>query len=111
MRSDAERLKDILEAIGRIEKYVNQGRQSFEHEELIQVWIVHNIEIIGEAARALSEQFITEHPEIPWPEIISTRNILIHNYFAIDLDEVWSIVTQDLPELKRSIEGFLRDLA
>ena len=54
MRSDRERLLDIQEAIERIEKYATRGREAFERDELIQTWILHHLQIIGEAARALS---------------------------------------------------------
>jgi len=54
MRRDAERLQDILEAIAAIERYACQGRQLFDEQELIQVWVVYHLQIIGEAANALS---------------------------------------------------------
>lgn len=54
MRDDRERLRDILEAIERIERYTSKGREEFMQDELIQTWVVHHIQIIGEAARKLS---------------------------------------------------------
>lgn len=56
MRDDRERLRDILEAIERIERHTAKGRDEFERDELIQTWVVHHIQIIGEAARKLSEE-------------------------------------------------------
>jgi uncharacterized protein with HEPN domain len=71
MRDDRVRLLDIQEAtIERIEKYAGQGQEAFEHEELIQTWIVHHLQIIGEAARALSSDLRDQHPEMPWSKII-----------------------------------------
>jgi len=110
MRSDAERLADILEAIERIEKYARAGRQRFEEDELIQTWMVHNLEIIGEACRAISEQLKQSHPEVPWAEITGMRNILAHHYFEIDTDVVWAVVERDLPELKRKVQSILSSL-
>ena len=66
MRDDADRLQDILEAIAEIEKYAAWGLEAFEHNELIQVWIVHHLQIIGEAVRSLSETLRQSHPEVPW---------------------------------------------
>lgn len=57
MRREVERLQDILEAIEAIERYANQGRPAFDEQELIQVWVVHHLQIIGEAANSLSRRF------------------------------------------------------
>ena len=107
MRDDTEKLRDMLEAIARIERYARLGKENFEQDELVQVWIVNNLQIIGEAARALSNNFREEHPEIPWSQIIGMRNILVHNYFEIDLDIVWSAWEQNLPDLKSKVEAIL----
>ena len=88
MRDDRERLRDILEAIERIEKYAAMGRQRFEQDELIQIWIVHHLQLIGEAARALSADFRDSQPRVPWSQIVGMRNILVHNYFGVDADIV-----------------------
>ncbi len=108
MRDYSERLLDILEAIERIEKYAAQGRENFENNELVQTWIVHHLQIIGEAARALPESFIDQHPEVDWSEIIGMRNILVHNYFGVDVDVVWAVVERDLPDLKHKIQAILQ---
>lgn len=110
MRNDHEKLKDILEAITRIERYAIQGREAFEESELIQNWFIQHLQIIGEASRSLSARTRDEHPEIPWSGIIGMRNILAHNYFEIDLDIVWNAVNQDLPSLKHGIEAILQQL-
>jgi uncharacterized protein with HEPN domain len=109
VRNIAERLRDIQEAITRIEKYSQQGRASFDQNELIQTWVIHHLEIIGEAARSLPQDFCHAHPEIPWSQISGMRNILIHMYFGIDPDVVWAVVERDLPSLKRSIETILKE--
>ena len=108
MRDDEQRLIDILEAIGKIERYADRGQVAAEQDELLQVWFVHHLELIGEAARSLTEAFRSQHPEILWPVIVAMRNVLIHQYFEIDLAEVWLTVERDLPELKRAIEEILR---
>ena len=108
MRDDRERLRDIQEAIGRIEQQAVKGRTAFENDELIQTWIVHHLQIIGEAVRQLSPTLKANHPEIPWSRIIGMRNILVHDYFAIDAEAVWQAVERDLPELKRNVDALLR---
>ncbi len=111
MRNDRERLLDILEATQRIAKYAAQGKAAFENDELIQNWMVNHITIIGEACRALSDDFQARHAIVPWADIIGMRNILVHHYFGIDTEAVWSVVEKDIPELKSNIEIILRGLA
>jgi uncharacterized protein with HEPN domain len=110
MRGENERLLDILEAIERIEKYAVEGKPAFEADELIQTWVVHHITIIGEACRSLSSEFQARYTNIPWADIIGMRNILVHHYFGIDTDAVWSVVEHDIPELKFNIETLLKNL-
>ena len=110
MRDDRERLLDILEAIEQIEKYAVRGKGTFERDELIQTWIVHHLEIIGESCRLLSPQFRSRHADQPWSQAIAMRNILVHHYFGIDKEAVWAVVERDLAELKRQVETILREL-
>lgn len=107
MRDVTERLRDIVDAIANVERYARRGRESFERDELIQTWIVHHLQIIGEAAAKLGTQFHGAHPEVPWPQIVALRNILVHEYFGIDLDEVWATVERDLPCLKAQVQALL----
>jgi uncharacterized protein with HEPN domain len=111
MRDDRERLQDILEAIERLEKYAAQGRAAFEQDELIQVWFLQHLQIIGEASRCLSEDIRGKHPEISWTKIIGMRNILVHHYFEIDLPVVWNAVERELPDLKIKVTAILKRLA
>ena len=110
MREDRERLLDIQEAIERIEKYAAQGQEAFEEDELIQTWIVHHLQIIGEASRAITSALRDQYPAVPWMKIIGMRNILVHDYFGIDTDVVWSVVANDLEPLKRNVVTILQDL-
>jgi len=103
MRADRERLVDILEAIERIEHYAVRGEEAFRADELIQNWMARQLQVIGEAARSLSQEIRDSAPEIPWSYIIGMRHILVHQYFEIDLDIVWHVVHSDLPMLKQMI--------
>ena len=107
MRDPQERLRDIFDAITRIERYAAQGRDAFDQDELIQVWIVHHLQIIGEAAAQLGRNFHDAHLAVPWHQIVAMRNILVHEYFGVDLREVWNAVERDLPGFKRAIEELL----
>ncbi len=110
MRDDIERLKDILEAIEHIEKYAAKGRAIFEQDDLIPIWFLHYLQIIGEASRALSTNIREAHPQVPWAKIIGMRNILVHNYFEIDLPVVWNAVERELPELKTQLTSIIQEL-
>jgi uncharacterized protein with HEPN domain len=107
MRDDQQRLKDILEAIERIQRRAGTDRKEFDRNELLQVWIVHHLQIIGEAARGVTEATRDSIPEIPWKQIVGMRHILVHHYFGIDLETVWSVVEGDLESLKASLQQVL----
>jgi len=110
LRSDRELLLDILEAIEKIERYASKGKDAFLENELIQTWIVYHFQIIGEATNHLSDSLQEEHPDIPWPDIVAMQNVLVHQYFGIDLDQVWDTTKIDLPVLKANLEKILKDL-
>lgn len=103
MRSDIERFRDIQEAITRIEKYAQQGKSEFLDNELIQSWMLLQLQIIGEAARAMNEETYDRYPEIEWRDIIDFRNLLVHEYFRVDLEIVWQIIEHQIPILKAQI--------
>jgi uncharacterized protein with HEPN domain len=83
LRDDAGRLQDILDAIQRIQERIGGGRQQFESDEMLQVWVVHHLQIIGEAARSISPALRVAHPGIPWTNVIAMRNLLVHEYFGV----------------------------
>lgn len=107
MRDDHARLLDMLEAIEKIERYSGIDKSDYEHDELIQVWMVYNVQIIGEAVSQLSEGFRTQHPEVPWRAIAAMRHAIVHGYFRVDHDEVWNVVQKDVPKLKEAIQMIL----
>lgn len=108
MRKPEERLLDMLEALQRIEKYAVRGRRAFADDELIQTYVVHNLQIFGEAAFKLSAEYRQQHPEFPWAKIMGMRHILVHDYFQIDLDIVWAVVEKELPVLKEKLQELVR---
>lgn len=110
MRDYTERLKDIQEAITDIEKYAVRGEKAFFENELIQVWIIHHLQIIGEASSTIPESFTRLHSEIPWQDMKDFRNLVVHEYFRVNLDTVWSITQEEIPNLKQKINQILSDL-
>ena len=111
MRSDLERLRDIQEAINKIEKYVDRGKTVFMEDELIQTWMLYNLQIIGEAVKALSQSFKMDYDHIQWTDIADFRNLLVHEYFRVDLEIVWQIIEQEIPMLKPQVELLLQEVS
>src|SRR5580658_7781748 len=91
-------------------RYGQHDRMRFDADELLQNAALHWIEIIGEAARGVSDKVRDAHPEVPWRVITDMRNRVSHGYFDIDLDVVWNTVTRDLPKLQESVTLILAEL-
>ncbi len=101
-------LEHILESIGRIEDDLDGlSEEKFSRSKTIQDAVVRRLEIIGEAVRNLPDPFRKKHPKIPWKKIAGLRDILIHEYFGVDMELVWKISKKDIPKLKKQIKGFL----
>lgn len=110
MRDDREKLLDILEAIENIERRMPSSRDAFMNDELIQVWMVYHVTVIGEAASGVSSDTRTRFPEVPWIDIVAMRNVLVHQYFGVDPNEVWSTIEKDIPDLKSNVTKILSSL-
>ena len=97
-------LEDILQAIAKIRTYVaGATRQSFAQDNMRIDAVVRNLEVIGEAAKMIPEAIRIEYPNIEWKKIAGLPDILAHHYFEVDLDIVWDIVQNKLPELERDL--------
>ena len=72
--------------------------------------VVRRIEIIGEAARKVSEPFKANHPDIPWREMVAQRNVLVHEYESIGDDEIWDVATVHVPELIQALTPLIPPL-
>lgn len=110
MRADRAWLLDILEALSKIEKYASRGEKAFCEDDLIQVWIIYYIQVAGEAANQLSDSIKNQRPDIPWKAIIGMRNVLVHQYFGLDLGEIWDTAANDLPLLKTKIQELFDEI-
>ena len=108
MPRDELRLRHMLDAARKVIAFADgRSRSDLDTDEQLTLAIVRLLEIIGEAARQVTSETRAAHPGIPWREIAGTRDRLIHGYFEVDLDVVWSIATNDLPGLVDSLETML----
>jgi uncharacterized protein with HEPN domain len=83
------------------------NRAAFDEDIMRQAAVIRMVEVIGEAASKLSAEFRERQSHVPWRDIITMRNFLIHAYGDVDLDEVWQVVDQDLDELLKAIVPLL----
>ncbi len=107
-RTDREFLSDIQEAIRRIREYTAEMTyQAFLNDAKTQDAVIRNLEIIGEATKNLSDDLRGRYPHLPWKEMAGVRDRLIHHYFGVNLDIVWQIVTDELPEVGSELKSIL----
>ncbi|MBU0518820.1 DUF86 domain-containing protein [bacterium] len=96
----------MLDASLEIRKFcARKSRRSLNSDRKLTLALIKSIEIIGEAASKVSDEFQSSHPEIPWKSIIGMRNRLIHVYFDVNLDVLWNTVVEDIPPLLETLES------
>ena len=100
-------LRHVLSAIAEIESYTTEGRTGFMADRKTQSAVIRQLEIVGEAVKNLSRELIASEAGVPWRLIAGTRDRLIHAYFSVDLDAVWSMVEQDLPALRTHVQALI----
>lgn len=103
-------LAHILECIEKIERFTADGEGRFRQDAMVQDAVLRNFEVIGEAAKRLDNAYRSAHPGIPWRALAGLRDVLIHQYEGVDLERVWAIVEEGLPDLKRAIVDLLPPL-
>ncbi len=86
------------------------NKVDFENNEMVIDAVLRNLELIGEASKRLSNEFINKYSNIPWKKIIGLRNIVIHEYSDVDIDIIWDIVTKNIPETKENIQEIYNEL-
>lgn len=105
---DRVRLQHMLDAARKAVEFTeNCNRIDLDNDEMLTLSIVRLLEILGEAAKNVSEQWRKRHSSIQWRQIAGTRDRLIHGYFDVDLNIVWKIVSDDLPRLVTQLEEAL----
>lgn len=101
-------LTDMMEAIDAIAEYTNgMDYESFLKTRMARDAVVRNVQVLGEAANRVSKPFRDQHTSIEWMRIIRTRHILVHDYFGLDYEILWRIITVHLPPLRQAINHIL----
>lgn len=103
MKDDGVYLGHIRLAVGKVLEYAAVGEEVFHSDPRTQDAILRNLEIVGEASKRLSPELKAAHNDIPWRQIGGMRDKLIHDYFGVDLQLVWRVVTDVLPSFERRI--------
>jgi uncharacterized protein with HEPN domain len=110
VRSDRERLEDILERCRLLREYVLPRVDELESDPVLSAAAHYWVQIIGEAAASVSDELRAAHPEVRWRAPIGMRQIMVHGYFQSDLEVVRDVVVRDAPELERQIERLVDEL-
>lgn len=102
---DVTYLIDILEAARLVQKFLSDiDKKAFEVDLMRQSAVIRQMEVVGEATKRLSEAFKANHPELPWRNMAGMRDILIHAYDHVDIEEVWNAAKVSIPDLIKKIE-------
>ncbi|MGH7594175.1 MAG: HepT-like ribonuclease domain-containing protein [Gemmatimonadales bacterium] len=107
MKDDRVYLLHIRDALGRIADYTAPGRAAFLNDPRTQDAVVRNLEIVGEAAKRVSEKTRNLAPDVPWRAVSGMRDKLIHDYFGVNLEIVWQVVEREGPALRRHVDSIL----
>ena len=101
-------IEDILEAVEKVERYAEgMTQEAFENDDKTSDAVVRNLEIIGEAANRLPDDFKAKYPDIEWAKIVGLRHRIVHEYFGVDLDIIWHILQNDLPLFKKMLSSII----
>lgn len=102
-------LEDIMEAIVKIENYTeNMDLDTFSRRSLVQDAVIRNFEVIGEAVKNVPKRVRQNHPQVEWGEAAGFRDVLIHNYFGIDVESIWDTICNNIPLFKEHMIDVLR---
>lgn len=107
-KTDLVRAHHMLDAAREVRDFsIGKSRFDLDTDRMLNLSLVHLLEIIGEAAVGISVEFRTKYPQVPWNDIVGMRNRLIHGYYDIDLDIVWKTVEEDIPPLVIQLEKII----
>ena len=102
---DAVYLGHMLDMTRRaIDALKGKKRGDYDSDDILRMGLAHFVQVIGEAARKVSSGFQSDHPEIPWRQIVGMRHRIVHDYMPLDEDVLWKVVSEDLPALLPHLE-------
>ena len=110
MKDDRPYLADILQALHRVEEVRRRGAQAFRDDCVLQDAAIRNFEIVGEAVKRVSPALQAAHPEIPWADLAGFRDVLIHQYFRVDLEIVWALMERRVAQLHEAVARLVAGL-
>lgn len=102
-RSDELRVADVLDAAAQLAALVAEGREVFDRDSIRQRAAERLLEIIGEASNAISNEFKGEHTDVAWRHVVNLRHLLAHHYHRVDMDQIWTIATIDVPAMAEQL--------
>lgn len=110
MRTEDLYLADILSAADAVTEYIRDASwERFAAERMIRSAVIHELQIIGEAVSKISQELKLRYPAIPWNEIVGFRNVVVHEYFGVDLEIVWRTATLNTPKIRGLIAEVLKN--
>lgn len=105
LRNDLVRVHHMLDATREALEFVaGKTREDLDADRVLSLACTRLLEVVGEAASQVSQEFRAQHPQVPWAQIVSMRNRLIHAYFDVNLDVLWETLATDLPSLLKDLE-------
>jgi uncharacterized protein with HEPN domain len=107
VKDDRLYLHHMLERYHRITRFIGPGRDTFVSSEELQDAVIRNVEVIGEAAKRVSAEARGRLAQLDWKAICGMRDVLIHDYIGVDLDEVWNVASSRIHEPRAALEQFL----
>lgn len=110
MKDDRLYLIHIREAVERIEEYTQEGKELFLNDHKTQDAVLRNLHTLAESSQRISNDLKDQHSQVDWRILSAFRNVVVHDYLGISLDQVWDIVENDLPDLKENVVAILKTL-
>jgi len=110
LKDDRLYLIHIREALERIEEYTQEGKEFFLDDHKTQDAVLRNLHTLAESSQRISNELKEQHPQVDWRILSAFRNVVVHDYLGISLDQVWDIVEKDLPVLKENVDAILKTL-
>jgi len=111
MRSQRQYIQDILEAMEAAEKFVDGvSRDELEEDLQREFALQRAFEVIGEATKQLDPSLRERYPDVPWDDMAGMRDVIIHKYFAVELEVVWNAIHDRFPEIRPHLRRILSDM-